>query len=77
MTADPTFPNQDEWARLAPQYDINHSDIACGRSAFFSACQIQTADVMAGEEMGFKVAEVMNSGREYSVRTPLIQLSGV
>jgi hypothetical protein len=59
---------------MAPQYDIHSFNITCGRSAFLSAAKTETIDVIAGEEMGFRVADVSNSGREYSViKTPTRQ----
>ncbi|KAF2267774.1 hypothetical protein CC78DRAFT_489693 [Lojkania enalia] len=51
---------------MAPQYDIHSPNITCGRSAFASATRTETADVVAGSEMGFRVYAAQNSGREYS-----------
>jgi hypothetical protein len=53
---------------MAPQYDIHSPDLTCGRSAFDAAAKTETADIVAGEEVGFKVSEARNSGREFSVR---------
>jgi hypothetical protein len=56
---------------MSPQWDIHSSNITCGRLAFESAAKTETADIIAGEEVGFRLSDVGNSGREYSVRRPL------
>jgi hypothetical protein len=36
--------------------DINHPDITCGRKALDFAATTETADVLAGSEVGFRVS---------------------
>ncbi|KAH6649468.1 glycoside hydrolase [Chaetomium tenue] len=51
-----SYPPGNEFPKTPPQMDINHPDITCGRSAFDTAAQTETADVVAGSEIGFRVS---------------------
>ena len=54
---DPDWPEPSrEWLKIVPQFDIHHPDITCGRQAFKSAATTETADVLAGSEVGFRVS---------------------
>ncbi|KAK4156057.1 glycosyl hydrolase family 61-domain-containing protein [Chaetomidium leptoderma] len=50
------YPEGNEFPKTPPQMDINHPDITCGRKAFDSAAKTETADVLAGLEVGFRVS---------------------
>jgi hypothetical protein len=45
-----------EYHKSVPQNDIDSTNITCGRDAFDFAAQTETADVLAGSEVGFKVS---------------------
>jgi len=51
-----SYPPGNEFPKTPPQMDINHPDITCGRSAFNAAANTETADVVAGSEIGFRVS---------------------
>ncbi|KAK3314050.1 glycosyl hydrolase family 61-domain-containing protein [Apodospora peruviana] len=51
-----SYPEGSDFPKTPPQMDINHSDITCGRKAFASAAATETADVLAGSEVGFRVS---------------------
>lgn len=51
-----SYPPGNEFPKTPPQMDINHPDITCGRSAFDAAAKTETADVVAGSEIGFRVS---------------------
>jgi len=51
-----------QFGKMTPQSDIFSSDITCGRSAFKSAGKARTADVVAGQQIGFKVSEDYDNG---------------
>lgn len=53
---DPTWPVDNEFPKVPPQIDVKHPDITCGRSAFKFAATTETADVLAGSEVGFRVS---------------------
>ncbi|KXX81539.1 putative endo-beta-1,4-glucanase D [Madurella mycetomatis] len=53
---DSGWPEGNEFPKTPPQFDINHPDITCGRSAFDAASLTETADVLAGSEVGFRVS---------------------
>ncbi|KAF2176928.1 lytic polysaccharide monooxygenase [Zopfia rhizophila CBS 207.26] len=57
--SDPWDPS-DQWLKIPPQMDPNSPNITCGRSAYMSANKTQTADVIAGSEVGFGVASLPN-----------------
>lgn len=48
----------DEYPKTIPQgqEDLNSSNITCGRRAFDWAAKTETADVLAGSEVGFRVS---------------------
>lgn len=50
------FPEGDQFEKTPPQTDINNPNITCGRNAFDSASKTETADVLAGSEVGFRVS---------------------
>jgi hypothetical protein len=58
----------DDYGKTSPQYDIYNSNITCGRSAFLSAANTETAEIIAGDEVGFRLSKVTDTGGEYSVR---------
>ncbi|KAF2262934.1 hypothetical protein CC78DRAFT_582130 [Lojkania enalia] len=63
---DPVFAGTaDSLGKIAPQFNIDSIDITCGRSAFASATKTQTADVVAGSELGFRLYDSMNPARAY------------
>jgi hypothetical protein len=43
------------YAKTIPQYDVTSTNFTCGRLAFDSAKKTQTADVVAGTEVSFRV----------------------
>lgn len=45
-----------DFPKVTPQMDINDLNITCGRRAFDSAAVTDTADVLAGSEVGFRVS---------------------
>ncbi|SPQ22681.1 40eabeae-9ac9-4ae7-a184-437a55151071 [Thermothielavioides terrestris] len=49
------YPNT-EFFKTPPQTDINNPNITCGRNAFDSANKTETADILAGSEVGFRVS---------------------
>jgi hypothetical protein len=51
-----TYPEGNDYPKTPPQMDIHHPDITCGRKAFDSAANTETADVLAGSEVGFRVS---------------------
>lgn len=42
-------------AKSEPQIDLYSTNFTCGRNAFASAKKTETADVIAGTEVGFRV----------------------
>ncbi|KAI0408348.1 lytic polysaccharide monooxygenase [Xylaria palmicola] len=46
----------DEFPKTTPQTDINSPNMTCGRDAFNFAATTETADVLAGSEVGFRVS---------------------
>lgn len=50
------FPPGSEFPKTPSQMDINDPGITCGRNAFDSAAKTETADVVAGSEVGFRVS---------------------
>jgi hypothetical protein len=52
----------DEYPKTIPQgtWDLNSSNITCGRRAFDWAAKTETADVLAGSEVGFRVSWSLN-----------------
>jgi hypothetical protein len=63
-----------ELEKIVPQYDLTSTNITCGRNAFDSAFMTDTATVIAGDEMGFRVGPWWNSVRD---ATPLILSQGL
>ncbi|KAK4151168.1 glycoside hydrolase, partial [Chaetomidium leptoderma] len=58
----PLFPYDPvEWGNQFPKLpgimDLNSSNITCGRNAFDWAAKPETADVLAGSEVGFRISE--------------------
>lgn len=53
---DSDWPEGNEFPKTPPLLDINHPDITCGRGAFDAASKTETADVLAGSEIGFRVS---------------------
>ena len=51
-----TYPEGSDDPKVPPQMNISHPDITCGRRAFDSAAKTETADVLAGSEVGFRVS---------------------
>ncbi|KAI0394196.1 glycosyl hydrolase family 61-domain-containing protein [Xylariaceae sp. FL0594] len=51
-----TFPEGDDFPKTPPQEDIMNTNITCGRDAFKFAATTETADVLAGDEVGFRVS---------------------
>lgn len=45
-----------DYDKVSPQEDINSPNITCGRDAFKFAAVTETADVIAGSEVGFRVS---------------------
>ncbi|KAK4035332.1 glycosyl hydrolase family 61-domain-containing protein [Parachaetomium inaequale] len=45
-----------EFPKTPPQMDVHNPNITCGRLAFDSAAKTETADVLAGSEVGFRVS---------------------
>jgi len=45
-----------DYPKVSPQTDIHNPNITCGRLAFKSAATTNTADVLAGSEVGFRVS---------------------
>ena len=45
-----------EFPKTPPQMDVHSPNITCGRLAFDSAAKTETADVLAGSEVGFRVS---------------------
>jgi hypothetical protein len=45
-----------QYNKMPPQYDIYSTNITCGRNALSFASQTETADVLAGSEVGFRVS---------------------
>ncbi|KAF2274014.1 uncharacterized protein EI97DRAFT_435397 [Westerdykella ornata] len=52
---DPLRP-EDEFQKTIPDYDMDGANITCGRNAFDAAAKTETADVLAGSEVGFRVS---------------------
>ncbi|KAI1816928.1 lytic polysaccharide monooxygenase [Poronia punctata] len=50
------FPPGNDFPKTPPQDDIKNPNITCGRQAFASAATTETADVLAGSEVGFRVS---------------------
>ncbi|KAH9896357.1 lytic polysaccharide monooxygenase [Xylariomycetidae sp. FL2044] len=48
-------------SKIAPQLDITTTNITCGRNAFSSASSTETATVIAGSEVGFRLSEAYAS----------------
>jgi hypothetical protein len=45
------------WGKAFPIYNVSNPDLVCGRSAFpVLNPDIETATVLAGEELGFQVS---------------------
>ncbi|GAB1315561.1 hypothetical protein MFIFM68171_05771 [Madurella fahalii] len=53
---DSDWPEGNEFPKTPPMLDINHPNITCGRNAFAAASRTETADVLAGSEVGFRVS---------------------
>lgn len=51
-----SYPPGSDFPKVIPQYDIHSTNVTCGRSAFASASTTETADVIAGSEVGFRVS---------------------
>ncbi|KAK4110369.1 lytic polysaccharide monooxygenase [Canariomyces notabilis] len=58
----------DEYPKTIPQgtSDLNSSNITCGRRAFDWAAKTETADVLAGSEVGFRVSWSLNCTNHYA-----------
>lgn len=50
------WPADNEFPKTVPQLDIQSENVTCGRLAFESAGKTETADVLAGSEVGFRVS---------------------
>ncbi|KAK4206134.1 glycoside hydrolase [Rhypophila decipiens] len=50
------YPEGSDFPKTPPQTDIYSTNITCGRLAFASAATTETADVLAGSEVGFRVS---------------------
>lgn len=50
------YPKGSQFGKAVPQTDLNSPGLTCGRSAFDSAAKTETADVLAGSEVGFRVS---------------------
>lgn len=58
-------PPQVLFGLLPPQFDIHSTNITCGRSAFNSAAKTGIADVIAGSEIGMRVATLKDLLMDY------------
>jgi hypothetical protein len=56
MWEDKYSPPGHDYPKLEPIVDIDNPNITCGRNAFESASKTDTADVLAGSEVGFRVS---------------------
>ncbi|KXX80424.1 Cellulose-growth-specific protein [Madurella mycetomatis] len=45
-----------QYEKTIPQFDVHNPNITCGRNAFDYANQTETATVLAGSEVGFRVS---------------------
>ncbi|KAM7186853.1 Glycosyl hydrolase family 61 domain containing protein [Naviculisporaceae sp. PSN 640] len=59
------YPEGSDFPKTPPQTDIYSTNITCGREAFASAAKTETADVLAGDEVGFRVS--WDGSGEYGV----------
>ncbi|KAH6614508.1 glycosyl hydrolase family 61-domain-containing protein [Chaetomium sp. MPI-SDFR-AT-0129] len=50
------YPDGSQFPKTPPLMDITNPNITCGRAAFDSAPTTETADVLAGSEIGFRVS---------------------
>jgi hypothetical protein len=50
------YPEGSDFPKTPPQMDINSPNITCGRQAFDAAAKTETADLVAGSEVGFRVS---------------------
>ncbi|KAL2257467.1 hypothetical protein VTK26DRAFT_136 [Humicola hyalothermophila] len=50
------YPEGNDFPKTPPQTDIHSVNITCGRRAWEFAAQTETADVVAGSEVGFRVS---------------------
>ncbi|KAK3290382.1 glycosyl hydrolase family 61-domain-containing protein [Chaetomium fimeti] len=53
---DPVEWEGSQFPKTPPIMDINGANITCGRNAFHSAAKTETADILAGSEVGFRVS---------------------
>lgn len=51
-----------------PLYDLFSTDFTCGRDAFASAAKTETADVIAGTQVGFRVDRGVTDENDHYVR---------
>lgn len=65
------LPGENELPKADPLRNIYSSDITCGRNAFAAAGTTETATVIAGEEVGFRVS--MGGREEYASAVSLIR----
>ena len=54
--------NPQQFGKISPQYNVHSPNITCGRNAFDSAGKTETADVIAGETIGFQVSDAYRPG---------------
>lgn len=53
---DTYYPEGSDYPKVGPQMDLTNANITCGRNAFDAAANTETADVLAGSEVGFRVS---------------------
>ncbi|KAF2262480.1 hypothetical protein CC78DRAFT_569769 [Lojkania enalia] len=55
------------WQKGRPQYDLDSPDFVCGRSAFLAANKTETADVVAGDIVGFHLTHEFDDSGNYDI----------